>query len=515
MSVTKWGADDHDCGATNDVILHAAICRVVAGGITVVAAAANDSASAAKRVPASYNEVITVSALADTDGKAGGLGGNRCYDWGTYDKDDTFANFSNYGADVDLIAPGKCIWSTIPGGYSYSSGTSMATPAVTGAVALYKASRPKATPAEVREALRYLGSQNWITSTDPDATHEPLLNVAKIGKLGTYAFANPQVVAPLKETGGTATVPIAITRSATFFERVGFQVAAVPTGWSATFSPSSLIGWDSDATNLIVQVPAQTKAGTYNVAIRAVNQGRIKTQSVTIAVDNDAPTAKAATFRPLNGTVVGVSSTKAPNRLTTRIEWPAATDPSTDITGYELERRHDGGAWGSTIALDAAARFVDIPNLHLDRTYDFRIRAKDQVGNWSDWVQTGPTLKFKTVGDRSTAVTYKGSWSKVTVSSATNGTRTSSTDAGATATYHFTGRAISLVMPRSSQRGRVTVYIDGVNVATVDTKTSTVQPRRVVFHREWATAGAHRITVKVNGTAGRPTVSIDSFIVHL
>jgi hypothetical protein len=70
-------------------------------------------------------------------------------------------------------------------------------------------------------------------------------------------------------------------------------------------------------------------------------------------------------------------------------------------------------------------------------------------------------------------------------------------------------------MPRSSQRGRVTVYIDGVNVATVDTKTSTVQPRRVVFHREWATAGAHRITVKVNGTAGRPTVSIDSFIVHL
>src|SRR4029077_18679537 len=126
------------------------ICRVVAGGITVVAAAGNDHASAAAPVPAAYNEVITASALADTDGKPGGLGGNRCYSWGTYDKDDTFADFSNFGSDVDLIAPGKCIWSTIPGGYAYLSGTSMAAPHVTGAVALLKASRPAFTPAEVR-----------------------------------------------------------------------------------------------------------------------------------------------------------------------------------------------------------------------------------------------------------------------------------------------------------------------------------------------------------------------------
>ena len=104
--------------ATDD-ILHAAICRLVEDGITVVAAAANDSGNAAERVPAAYDEVITVSALADSDGKPGALGGNRCFSWGTYDNDDTFANFSNYGADVDIIAPGKCIYSTVPGGYAY------------------------------------------------------------------------------------------------------------------------------------------------------------------------------------------------------------------------------------------------------------------------------------------------------------------------------------------------------------------------------------------------------------
>ena len=112
MSVAKPGSDDRNCGYTNKDAMHKAICRLVELGRHRVAAAGNNSFSASRLIPASYNEVITVSALADTDGIAGGTGGDSCYSWGSYDSDDTFANFSNYGADVDLIAPGKCIWST-------------------------------------------------------------------------------------------------------------------------------------------------------------------------------------------------------------------------------------------------------------------------------------------------------------------------------------------------------------------------------------------------------------------
>jgi subtilisin len=184
MSVTKWGQDDHDCGNTNDDILHQAICRVVADGITVVAAAANDHGSAAARVPAAYNEVITVSALADSDGKPGALGGPRCFSWGSYDDDDSFANFSNFGSDVDIIAPGKCIWSTVPGGYQYMSGTSMAAPHVSGAAALLKAMRPNLTPADVKQVLQDLGTLDWKITSDPDPYHEKLLNVSRIAPRG-------------------------------------------------------------------------------------------------------------------------------------------------------------------------------------------------------------------------------------------------------------------------------------------------------------------------------------------
>ncbi|MFL5670159.1 MAG: S8 family serine peptidase, partial [Chloroflexota bacterium] len=269
MSVTKAGSDDHNCGYTTKDLLHQAICRVVAGGITVVAAAANDSHSATHNIPASYDEVITVSALADTDGKPGGLGGNLCYSWGGYDKDDTFADFSNYGHDVDLIAPGKCIRSTIPPStYGYISGTSMSAPTVTGAVALYKESRPKATPAEVREALRYLGNLNWNVATDPDTTHEPLLDVSRIGPLGTFSLT-PGGPGPTAEGGNTVLAPFSIVRSETFFERVSFSVTSLPTGWAA--SAASVMGWTANTGKVSVKIPPLTPPGTYTIGIRGTN----------------------------------------------------------------------------------------------------------------------------------------------------------------------------------------------------------------------------------------------------
>lgn len=169
------GRDDHNCGHTFGDPLHMAICRSVHAGVTYVVAAGNEAQNASLSTPSAYDEVITVSALADFNGRPGGGAKATCRP----DQDDTLADFSNYGQDVDLIAPGVCIRSTWKGGkYAVLSGTSMASPHVAGAAALYKARHPSASPAQVKRALEATGSGNWNGSDDPDGTHEPLVNVA-------------------------------------------------------------------------------------------------------------------------------------------------------------------------------------------------------------------------------------------------------------------------------------------------------------------------------------------------
>jgi len=136
---------------------------------------------------AGYEAVVSVASLTDTGARS---------------------SFSNYGANtVDIAAPGSSIYSTLPNGrYGTYSGTSMATPHVTGAVALYAAEHPEASAAEIRAAL--LAS----------AAATPSMNglVATGGRLDIGAFLDtaPPLPGPADLIAGSAATTAILSEGA-------------------------------------------------------------------------------------------------------------------------------------------------------------------------------------------------------------------------------------------------------------------------------------------------------------
>ncbi|MDX1804006.1 MAG: S8 family serine peptidase [Alcanivorax sp.] len=138
-----WVAGNHhnpavanmSLGGANSSALDTAVRNAVADGVTMVVAAGNDSADACNGSPNRVAEAFTIGATTNTDQRA---------------------SYSNYGACLDLFAPGSNItsaWYQSDTQTAQLSGTSMATPHVTGAAALYLSAHPSATPQQVMQAL--------------------------------------------------------------------------------------------------------------------------------------------------------------------------------------------------------------------------------------------------------------------------------------------------------------------------------------------------------------------------
>src|SRR5437868_7580712 len=142
--------------------LNQAVARAVASGVTFAVAAGNSSASACNSSPSSEPSAITVGATDINDG---------------------FAYFSNFGSCVDINAPGVSITSDWYGSNTATntiSATSMASPHVAGAAALYLSANPTAAPADVAAALTSNATAGAISGV-PAGTVNLLLYTGFIG----------------------------------------------------------------------------------------------------------------------------------------------------------------------------------------------------------------------------------------------------------------------------------------------------------------------------------------------
>jgi subtilisin len=368
MSLGGSGSNDNNCGNSNGDAMHKAICGAKAAGVTFVVAAGNSGTNLATFTPAAYPEVVTVTAVSDSDGLPGGTGGSPTCRTG--ELDDKYASFSNYAGSSDTVAkahtvaaPGVCIRSTwLNSTYNTISGTSMATPHVSGAVALCISSggcTGGGSPSSIIGQLqttdaakgftgdpqhspvsgRYYGYEIWggiDSSSTVSVPSAPTLNSATAGNASVaLAWSAPS------SNGGATITSYKIYRGGSLLVTVGNVTSYTDTGL--------------------------TNGTTYSYRVSAVNSA------------GEGPQSNQLSATPSD---VGATVPSAPQNLTAapargkgiQLNWDTpASDGGSAIQGYRIYRD------GSLLASTTSTSFKDTQTSR-GVGYTYSVRAYNAVG---------------------------------------------------------------------------------------------------------------------------------------
>jgi subtilisin family serine protease len=377
----SWG------GAANDPALQAAIASAGQAGILFVVAAGNNGSNndTTPQYPADDRLSNVVSVAAS-------------------DQNDHLAWFSDYGPNtVDLAAPGVSIYSTLPGNqYGYLSGTSMATPEVSGVAALAWALDPNATVAQVRSAILAgvdrvpalagkvvsggrLDAYNTLRLIAADVAPAPAPAPAPTptpaptpAPIPTPAVSNTPAAAPTVTAPGAAQGTIRFNGDVNYFK---FQAAAgkqyvfqtvlgtLHDSVLSLLAPNgqTLLAQNDDAApgNLASRIAWQAPAaGTYYLAVMAYPNSGAGSYALQLSLAAAAPTISAVADQALSqggSLLVGLQ----------------ASDPNGQAISYAAQAV---GVSGGAVAVSVSGNFLSVhPAATFTGRFQVQVSARDSL----------------------------------------------------------------------------------------------------------------------------------------